>query len=382
MRKIRKLLLTGLLSISLVSVAVTGHAQDNAAKPLLVLQTMGSMTFGGTTVVAENGETFHGDHGYAQYFIPQDTYNYPLVMWHGIGQSGACFETTPDGREGFMQLLPRRNWSVYIIDQPRRGRAGRTMAKNVEDISPTALKESEAWNAFRLGIWTPPDKPEFFPTLAFPKDEAAIDRFMRWQTPDTGEQPRTAEYRQFLAETVGDLFHKIGGGVLITHSRSGEFGWFAAMTAPDDIHGVVAYEPAAFPFPEGERPDDIKSGHPLVEQFQQPIMIPQEEFAKLTKIPIMIVYGDNIAKEQSELFNPEVWRCASLRAKQFVDAVNRHGGDATLVILPKQGIYGNTHAAFADFNNEEIADQLVKFLHDKGLDKKDRPHTGPDFLKR
>lgn len=371
-----------LLSICFLLINTVALAQNSQIKKPLMLRTMGSMTFGGTKSTAPDGETFHGDHGYAQYFIPQDSYNYPLVLWHGIEQSGACFETTPDGREGFMQLLPRKNWSVYIIDQPRRGRAGRTTAKNTADISPTAMKESEAWNAFRLGIWTPPDKPEFFTNVNFPKDEASLNRFMRWQTPNTGEQPRTAEYRNFLAKTVGDLFHQIGGGILVTHSRSGEYGWFTVMASPDDIHAVIAYEPAAFPFPEDEQPAEIKSGHPLVEQFQQPIMVPQEEFAKLTKIPIIIVYGDNIAKEQSELFNPEVWRCASLRAKQFVDAVNRHGGDATLVFLPEKGIYGNTHAPFADFNNEEIADMMIEFLHSKGLNGKNNPHTGPLFLKQ
>jgi hypothetical protein len=29
----------------------------------------------------------------------------------------------------------------------------------------------------------------------------------------------------------------------------------------------------------------------------------------------------------------------------------------------------NTHIAFADFNNEAVADELSKWLHRKGLDK-------------
>ena len=355
-------------------------ANEGAQRPL-VLRTMGGMTFGGTVERSSDGETFHGDHGYAQYFIPEKAKNYPLVFWHGIGQSGACWETTPDGREGFMQLLPRRGWAVYIMDQPRRGRAGRTSAPNGEDVSLTVHRESETWNAFRLGIWSPPQRPEFFDALAFPKEENSINRFMRWQTPDTGEQPRTAEHRRFLAHTVGLLFQDIGGGILVTHSRSGEYGWETVMAAPDDIKGVVAFEPAAFPFPEGERPAEIPSGHPLVEQFQQPIMVPQAEFDKLTKIPILIVYGDNIAKEQSTLFNVEVWRCASLRAVQFVEAVNRHGGDARLVRLPDMGIYGNTHVPFADLNNEQIADIMMAYLHEKGLDSDDAPHRGPSFIR-
>ncbi len=72
----------------------------------IILKTMGSLFFGGSVSKLDNGETFHGVHGYAQYFIPQNAHNYPIIMWHGIGQSGKSFETTPDGREGFMSILP------------------------------------------------------------------------------------------------------------------------------------------------------------------------------------------------------------------------------------------------------------------------------------
>ena len=37
------------------------------------LRTMGSFFFGGTVAKLENGETFHGDHGYAQYYIAENS---------------------------------------------------------------------------------------------------------------------------------------------------------------------------------------------------------------------------------------------------------------------------------------------------------------------
>jgi hypothetical protein len=40
-----------------------------------------------------------------------------------------------------------------------------------------------------------------------------------------------------------------------------------------------------------------------------------------------------------------------------------------VIHLPEIGIKGNTHFPFADLNNIEIADQLSKWLKDKGLDK-------------
>jgi len=40
----------------------------------------------------------------------------------------------------------------------------------------------------------------------------------------------------------------------------------------------------------------------------------------------------------------------------------------TLVHLPEIGIKGNTHFAFSDLNNVEIADLVSRFLAEKGLE--------------
>lgn len=40
----------------------------------------------------------------------------------------------------------------------------------------------------------------------------------------------------------------------------------------------------------------------------------------------------------------------------------------SLVHLPDIGIHGNTHFAFADLNNVQIADLMARFLTGKGLD--------------
>ena len=130
---------------------LAGCAGTGDLEKPITLKTMGSLYFGGTVTKLDNGETFHGDHGYAQYFIPAKSRNYPLIMWHGIGQSGRSYESTPDGREGFMAILPRRDWPVYIIDQPRRGRAGRTLDTKIINVIPTTMRESSAWTAFRNG---------------------------------------------------------------------------------------------------------------------------------------------------------------------------------------------------------------------------------------
>jgi hypothetical protein len=56
-------------------------------------------------------------------------------------------------------------------------------------------------------------------------------------------------------------------------------------------------------------------------------------------------------------------------ARLWVEAINKHGGDARLVHLPAIGIRGNTHFLMSDLNNVQIADQVARFLAEKKLDQ-------------
>jgi hypothetical protein len=53
----------------------------------------------------------------------------------------------------------------------------------------------------------------------------------------------------------------------------------------------------------------------------------------------------------------------------FVDAINRHGGNAELLSLPTVGVHGNTHFAMSDLNNVQVAELLSQYLHEHGLDQ-------------
>jgi len=55
-------------------------------------------------------------------------------------------------------------------------------------------------------------------------------------------------------------------------------------------------------------------------------------------------------------------------ARLWVDAINKHGGDARLVHLPEIGIRGNTHFLMSDLNDMQIADLVPRFLSEKKLD--------------
>ena len=178
-------------------------------------------------------------------------------------------------------------------------------------------------------------------------------------TPDTG--PIDPEVN---SAAVSALFDKIGPGILVTHSHSGGQGWMAAMKNPR-IRAIVSYEPGSgFVFPEGEVPPAIASSAGALEA----VAVPPSEFEKLTKIPVVIYYGDFIPKEPNANPGQDGWRARLKMARLWADAINRHGGDAKVVHLPEIGIRGNTHFPFSDLNNVQIADLMSKFLAEKHLD--------------
>ena len=331
----------------------------------LSIKEQGSFAVGGTVATEpgsfdvnnaldSQGQTFHGDHLYAFYQVPLKARKMPLVFLHGAGQSKKTWESTPDGREGFQNIFLRRKFSVYLLDQPRRGEAGRSMVETT--IKPTA--DEQFWfTQFRLGIY-----PDYFPNVQFPKDEASLEQFYRQMTPNTGPFDT-----KVITEATSLLFDKIGEGILVTHSQGGGPGWLTAIKN-DKVKAVIAYEPySGFVFPEGELPLPIKSNGLFGEL--KGVEIPLSDFNKLTKIPIVIYYGDNIADKPTEVWNKDHWRSGLEMARLWAATINRHGGDATVIHLPEIGIKGNTHFPFSDLNNIEVADELSKWLKQKGLDK-------------
>lgn len=329
-------------------------------KPLLI-QDQGSFTVGGTVISnpgtfdptkgTPDGQTLHGDHAYVFYQIPVDARKYPLVFLHGNVQFSKTWESTPDGREGFQNIFLRRGFGVYLVDQPRRGSAGRCTLPGT--IAPEP--DDQQWfDLFRIGHW-----PNFFPGVQFSSDPEALNQFFRQITPNTGPFDVSV-----ISDAVAALFKRIGPGILVTHSQGGGVGWIIAIKS-QNVRAVVAYEPGSnFAFPEGEIPSPMPSSGGTLEA----VGVPISDFMKLTEIPIIIYYGDNIPEQPSPNPGQDFWRVRLAMARLWADAVNRRGGDVAIVHLPEIGIHGNTHFPFSDLNNIEIADLLSEFLREKGLD--------------
>ncbi len=344
----------------LFSAGLSVAAPQKPVAPL-VIQEQGSFAVGGTVVqspgsydplnLSSGGQTLHGDHARVLYQVPVKARKLPLVMWHGFGQSTKTWESTPDGREGYQNIFLRRGFATYVLDQPRRGAAGRSSVATTISATP----DDQRWfDTFRVGIW-----PNYFPGVQFSRSPEALDQYFRAMTPDTGPIDTN-----LTSNAVSALFDKIGAGILVTHSHSGGMGWLAAMKNPR-IRAIVSYEPGSgFVFPEGEVPAAMPSAAGTLEGTS----IPLAEFMKLTRIPIVIYYGDFILKEPVAHPGQDGWRVRLAMARQWAEAINRHGGDAKVVHLPEIGINGNTHFPFSDLNNVQIADLMSQFLANKHLD--------------
>ncbi len=128
--------------LRIVAVLLMGFAMSPAlaqSKDPIALRDMGSfhiggrfveikdkpvreVSIGGTTQKLDQNGTYLVEQMYVQYALPQNRKGkVPMLMWHGGGFTGATYESTPDGREGWLNLFVRKGWDVYVSDAVERG---------------------------------------------------------------------------------------------------------------------------------------------------------------------------------------------------------------------------------------------------------------------
>jgi pimeloyl-ACP methyl ester carboxylesterase len=348
------------LTLGFTTTADADPASRGGRSKLLTLQEQGSFSAGGTVLRTDGvfnprtpfdtqGQTLHGDHASVSYQIPENPRRYPLVFLHGAGQSARCWETTPDGREGFNNIFLRRRYATYLVDQPRRGQAGQTTVSTATDVTTF---DQNWFTQFRIGL-----APSYYPGVQFPRDDDSLNQFFRQMTPNTGPYDD-----EVISDAMAAVFERSGRGILVTHSQGGVPGWRTAMKSRR-VRAIVAYEPGGFVFPDDDLPEPI----PNIYRLMAGIPVPRADFLELTKIPIVVYYGDNIPNQPSDVPARDFWRAALEMARRWAKVINRNGGDATVVHLPDKGIRGNTHFLFSDLNNVKVADLLSDWLRRKRL---------------
>jgi len=335
---------------SIAALLMVGHA--GAAEPI-TLRDMGSFHVGGRLVeisgkpvrevvfapggvpakVDPNG-TYQVEQMYVQYFLPANEKGaYPLLMWHGGGLTGVTYETTPDGREGWLNYFLRKGWAVYNSDAVERGRAGWAQYPDIFKSEPVFLTTANPFERFRIGdgpnSYDPdPAKRKILSGNQFPVE--GYENFVkqnvpRWTTTDD------ATIAAYIAE-----IDRVGPSVLLFHSQAGSFGFKVAQARPDKVKALIAIEPAGI--------GDLAKADVL------------------KNIPTLIIYGDYIERDAR-------WPKIRANGIAFADAIKAAGGSVDIVDLPQAGIKGNSHMVMMDKNNLEVAALIQKWLEGKGLTK-------------
>ncbi|CAN0282382.1 unnamed protein product, partial [Phaeothamnion confervicola] len=197
---------------------------------------------GGPTSKLDPNGTYHAEQMYAQYFLVQNRKGkWPLLMWHGGGLTGATYETTPDGREGWRDMMIRKGWDVYVTDATERGRSGFASPLVWKD-DPIFLTETDPWERFRIGPGAgsfdkDPAKRKLLPGNQFPTE--AYDNFLKQIV------PRWLSTDKAIVAAYVALIDKVCPCVILAHSQGGHFAFLAAEQRPDKIKGMISVEPAA-----------------------------------------------------------------------------------------------------------------------------------------
>ena len=272
---------------------------------------------------------------YVHYRIPAARKGAAVVMVHGSGHTGATWETTPDGREGWATWFVRQGHPVYVVDHAGRGRSGfdPTPINAVRDggADPAALPTiflgpvERAWANFRFGA----EYPKPFPGVQFPLE--ALDQYLCQLVPNT--ETTLAGGGANSVSALAALLDRIGPAVVMVHSQSGVYGLEVARRRPRLVRALVSIEGGC----ETVTPADTET--PFV------------------NVPLLSVWGDN--SEGAEGANGDARRNGCIRA---VGLIRGGGGRADFLLLPETGIRGNSHMLMMDRNNREIAGLVRQWI--------------------
>ena len=289
-------------------------------------------TPGGVPAKVDPNGVYQVEQMYVQYFIPaKPKASLPILMWHGGGLTGVTYETTPDGREGWLNYFLRQGWPVYNSDAVERGRSGFAHYPDIFKTEPIFLTKENPFERFRIGNGpgsynVDPSKAKPLPGNQFPIE--GYNNFTKQVV------PRWTSTDDATIAAYIELVDKVCPCVILFHSQAGQFGYKVAQARPDKVKALIAVEPAGV-------------GDPKLA-------------ANLKDIPILQIYGDYIESDSR-------WPTIRANGVKFLNEVVKAGGKAEVVDLPAVGIKGNSHMLMMDKNNLEVAALIQKWLRAKGL---------------
>lgn len=340
-----------IFAASTLGMANSAQAQNfkdlQTAETPLVLKAQGGFFVGGETVKytrAELGNFVADGHVtvnqmYVHYMVPEKNQGqYPVVMVHGMALTGNSWETTPDGRMGWDEYFVRQGIATFVVDQVGRGRSGfneSSFNDVTEGLAPAKnqprfrrFTDENVWPNFRFGtkIGSPYADTQY-PVDFAPEASKQIVPDLHLGLPNPNPN----------FKALAELAQQLDGAVLMSHSQSGAYPIESALIDPTGIRALIMIEPGGIP---REYTD--------------------EQIKKLASLPVLFVFGDHIGEVYEETGHS--WQEALDSAEFFVSRINKAGGNATMLHLPKAGIHGNSHMIMQDKNNTQIADMIIKWM--------------------
>lgn len=277
------------------------------------------------------------DQMYVHYRIPASpTHATPIVLVHGGGLTGASYETTPDGREGWATYFVRKGYPVYVVDTPGRGRSGfdATAFNRAKQQGDTAMLPANvlmvthelAWTLFRFG--PAPGQP--FADTQYPVEAAGA---FGAQAVPLAEATLEGGAMKTAPQALAQLLDRIGPSIVFVHSLAGPYADALVELRPSLVRAVVNVEGA------------------------QAIVPTDHQIAAYAGIPVLELFGDHL---DAPVFTAGARMKARAAVVERINAQPR--GHAVLKRLPDAGIRGNSHMMMEDRNNLQVADFILEWL--------------------
>ncbi|MEK7947519.1 alpha/beta fold hydrolase [Pigmentiphaga sp. YJ18] len=272
--------------------------------------------------VDPNGDHVVGQMYVQAYRLARPRHALPVLLWHGGGMTGVNWETTPDGRPGWLWRFLRAGYDVYVSDAVERGRASWARHPELYADAPLFRTLDEAWDMFRMGpadgYRTDPAARRAHPGQQFPVD--AFDQFARQWV------PRWAGHEAITSAAYRALLDRVGSCIVVGHSQGGGFALLAAQERPETVRAVVALEPSGAP----------GAGQAGIQ-------------------PHLLAWGDHVDDHP-------VWRRYRATVDAHAAALAERGAPVEVLDLPAGGMRGNSHFLMMDRNSDLIADRVLHWL--------------------
>lgn len=273
--------------------------------------------------VNPNGSHVFGQMYVQEYRLAEPRHPYPVLLWHGGGMTGCSWETTPDGRPGWLWRFLELGYDVMVSDAVERGRSSFAMWPYIFESEPVHRTKQEGWTTFRIGLSyaDDPGKRHIFPGQRFPTGH--FDEFAKQWV------PRWPAHEPMILRGYEALIDKVGPCIVVGHSQGAGFAAEIARRRPGIVKQVVAVEPGGVP-----------SGP-----------------AGVTLPPHLVVWGDHIEPSGKH------WTGYRSQATGYFRSIADEAV-VTVLDLPAHGIAGNSHFPMMDDNSDEVFALVSRWMNE------------------